>query len=145
MRALLDTNVLIALFDPDHAFHDRAHGWYRAHRSKGWASCPLTENGLVRILSNLNYRLDAPLMPEEVISRLQDFIDRSDHVFWTDSISIRDGDRIDRSILIGPRQLKDVYLLALAVTNGGRLATFDENIAAHAVWGAGPDHLCVIG
>jgi toxin-antitoxin system PIN domain toxin len=145
MRALLDINLLIALFDADHTFHDRAHGWYRKNRIHGWASCPLTENGVVRILSNPNYRPNAPLMPEEVISRLQDFSDRSDHFFWPDSISIRDGDRIDRSILLGPRQLTDVYLLALAVTNGGRLVTFDENIPANAVRGAGPDHLCVVG
>ena len=50
MRALLDVNLLIALLDPDQVFHERAHDWWEANRSAGWASCPLTENGVVRIM-----------------------------------------------------------------------------------------------
>ena len=53
--ALLDVNVLVALFDPDHVHHDLAHDWFADHRSRGWATCPITENGVIRVLANPAY------------------------------------------------------------------------------------------
>jgi predicted nucleic acid-binding protein len=50
VRALFDVNVLIALFDPAHVHHESAHAWWKANQSSGWATCPLTENGFVRVL-----------------------------------------------------------------------------------------------
>lgn len=55
MVALLDVNVLVALFDPAHVHHDAAHAWFGEHCAQGWATCALTENGLVRVLSNPAY------------------------------------------------------------------------------------------
>ena len=52
LASLLDVNVLVALFDPDHVHHEAAHVWFAATRGAGWATCPLTENGVVRVLSN---------------------------------------------------------------------------------------------
>ena len=69
MRALLDVNLLIALLDPDHVFHERAHDWWEANRSAGWASCPLTENGVVRVMSNPNYSRQLRLTPAAVINK----------------------------------------------------------------------------
>jgi len=139
--ALLDVNVLIALFDPDHVHHEAAHAWFAAHRPSGWATCPLTENGLVRILSNPAY---SPVSerPAKIVERLRAFRDSGDHCFWSDDVTLCDPDLF--SLDVGWRRLTDVYLLALARRNEGRLATFDRSIPLKAVRGAGPEHLAVI-
>jgi toxin-antitoxin system PIN domain toxin len=123
--ALLDVNFLVALFDQDHIHHEPAHSWFAAHRADGWATCPLTENGVIRILSNLAYS-DALESADQIRDRLDALCKTGDHVFWGDSISLRDG-RFDLSA-VTHRQLTDLYLLALAIENGGRLATFDGRI-----------------
>ncbi|HKZ30738.1 MAG TPA: TA system VapC family ribonuclease toxin, partial [Vicinamibacteria bacterium] len=110
--ALLDVNLLIALFDPDHVHHEAAHAWFGTHRSSGWATCPLTENGVVRILSNPAYSPSAE-RPAEVARRLASFRNSGDHVFWPDDVSLCDSRVFDLSV--GHRHLTDVYLLALAV------------------------------
>jgi toxin-antitoxin system PIN domain toxin len=139
--ALLDVNVLIALFDPDHVHHEAAHAWFGTHRASGWATCPLTENGVVRILSNPAYSPSAE-RPADVARRLAAFRDSGDHVFWPDDVSVCDSRIFDLGI--GHRHLTDVYLLALAVSRDGRLATFDRKVPAKAVRGARPDHLIVV-
>jgi uncharacterized protein len=70
--ALLDVNVLVALFDPDHVHHEAAHGWFAANRAAGWATCPLTENGLIRVLSNPAYAV-TPETPAAIVQRLAAF------------------------------------------------------------------------
>jgi len=144
MRALLDVNVLIALFDQDHVFNDRAHDWLERHRAEGIATCPLTENGLVRVLSHPGYSKTIRLVPAEVVERLARFCAVQDHQFWPDAVSLRDPEVIRVEQLVGPRQVTDLYLLALAVREGGRLVTFDEGIAVSAVVGAEAEYLLVI-
>ena len=138
---LVDTGPLVALFDPDHVHHEAAHAWFGAHRVSGWATCPLTENGVVRILSNPAYSPTAE-RPAEIAGRLLTFRASGDHAFWPDDVSICDAKTFKLSV--GHRQLTDVYLLALAVRHGGRLATFDRSIVAEAVRGAKPEHLVVV-
>ena len=123
--ALLDVNFLVALFDEEHIHHEPAHSWFAAHKVDGWASCPLTENGVVRILSNMAYSGIAE-SAGQVRDRLDAFCRSGDHVFWPDSISLRDV-RFDLSA-VTHRQLTDLYLLGLAVENDGHLATFDGRI-----------------
>lgn len=60
-RALLDINVLVALSDQAHVHHDLVHRWFARARASGWATCPLTENGLVRVIGNPSYRGSSPL------------------------------------------------------------------------------------
>ena len=55
MRALLDINVLIALLDQDHSLHQRAREWFSRNAATGWTSCPITQNGCVRIMANPGY------------------------------------------------------------------------------------------
>jgi toxin-antitoxin system PIN domain toxin len=143
-RALLDINVLIALFDPQHAFHGRAHAWFGSNAVFGWSSCPLTENGLVRILSNPNYSKICRLSPSDVIGRFNRFRDHTDHQFWFDDISLGDAAIFDASRIHSSRQLTDIYLTGLAVKRGGRLATFDQGISLSTVKSASGDHLTVI-
>jgi len=144
MRALFDVNVLLALFDEDHVFHERAHDWLGKHLPMGWASCPLTENGFLRIRSHPNYHPLKKCTVAELSTAVQGFVEASDHEFWSDSISLRDPGYFDHTRILGPRQITDLYLLALATGHGGCLVTFDEAINLSAVPGARPENLCVI-
>lgn len=139
--ALLDVNVLIALFDAAHVHHEAAHDWFADHRGNGWATCALTENGFVRVLTNpksaINERAPA------ILDSLRTFCASGHHVFWPDAVSLRDG-LFDLSITQGHRQLTDIYLLGLAVKMDGILATFDTTIPITSVRGARPDTLAVI-
>jgi uncharacterized protein len=139
MRALLDVNVLIALLDADHASHRSALAWFTENAPQGWASCPITENGCVRIMSHPGYPNAHPVVG--IVERLRAATAHETHEFWPDSESVLDARLIDATRVHGPRQLTDVYLLALAVRNGGRLVTFDTTIVTGAVEGAGPQHL----
>lgn len=141
MRALLDVNFLIALLDPDHIFHEQAHACWTAELTSGWASCPLTENGVVRIMSNPNYSESLELTPSDLLETLRAFTKQTDHEFWPDDISLRDNRCFDIDRIHGSRQLTDIYLLALAKKNGGRLVTFDQGIPLSAVVGATTENL----
>ena len=144
MRALLDVNVLIALFDGSHAFHDRAHQWWAADAAQGWASCPLVENGFTRIMANPSYSASRHFTVEDLVEALSGFVAGSDHEFWPDSVTLRDSQVFAADRIHGSRQLTDLYLLALAVENGGRLATFDRGIPLAAVRSAERRHLLVL-
>jgi len=142
MRVLFDVNVLIAILDEDHVHHRRAHEWWATNRSAGWATCALTENGVARIMSQPGYK--NPVSAAFAIDLLAAQAARTDHVFWPDDISLRDAMLFVSTCILGPNQITDVYLLALAVKNGGRLATFDRSIPMAAACGAEPQHLAVI-
>ena len=144
MRALLDINVMIALLDPDHAFHERAHTWWEENHHYGWASCPLTENGTVRIMSSTGYSREIQFTPRELIAQIRQFSTQTDHEFWEDSISLRNGAIFAEDLIHSSRQLTDLYLLALAVNHKGRLATFNEKIPLSAVYHAKSKNLCLI-
>lgn len=143
MRHLLDINVLIALMDPDHVFHGRAHEWWAAE-PRAWASCPLTENGLVRIMASTAYSKSTRFTVADITARLSAFTSTSDHAFWPDSLSLRDPLHFQHTSILSSKQLTDLYLLALAVENQGRLATFDQQIPLAAVPTAQPGHLVVL-
>jgi len=140
---LLDVNVLIALFDPGHIHHDAAHEWFATLSGTGWATCPLTENGFARILSNPSYAGRRTTVADAV-DRLRQFAGAEDHVFWPDDASLLDPTCVDTGKLTGHREITDAYLLALAVTHSGALATFDGSIRLSPVRGAEPRHLAVL-
>ncbi|MFZ5481574.1 MAG: TA system VapC family ribonuclease toxin [Myxococcota bacterium] len=141
-RALLDVNVLIAALDGGHAHHGRVRDWLSEEGARGWASCPITQNGCIRILSQPGY--PSPLRPAEVIERLREATDHASHAFWADDVSLLDTRRVRADRVLGPRQVTDLYLLALAVKHGGRLVTLDGRIPLEGVAGAGDDHLVVL-
>ena len=143
MRHLLDINVLIALLDPDHAFHQRAHAWW-GNQGHAWASCPLTENGLLRIMASAAYSKATRFTVSDIALRLSAFADNSDHAFWPDLLSIRDQLHFKHASILSSKHLTDLYLLALAVENHGCLVTFDQHIPLNAVPTAGASHLLVI-
>lgn len=140
-RALFDINVLLALFDSDHVDHSRAHEWLEREIHQGWASCAITENGFVRVISQPRY--PSPISPVQAAELLSQA--RGDqHEFWPCEVSLLDGRLLDMSRLHGPRQITDAYLLALAVAHGGRFVTFDRTIPLTCVRGATPAHLSVL-
>jgi uncharacterized protein len=142
MRALLDVNFLIGLNDETHDFHHSATGWVMDNAAHGWATCPLTQNGCLRIMSQPRYANSKEI--SVVAKRLQEFSVSPNHRFWPDDISLLDTSLFDHSKIHGTRQLTDLYLLALAVKHGGRLVTFDREIPLNAVRGAKRSHLVVV-
>jgi toxin-antitoxin system PIN domain toxin len=142
VRALLDVNVLIALFDPDHVAHQAAMAWFQRHAKEGWASCPLTQNGCVRIMSSPSYPNAQPV--EAIVRRLSEACAERIHEFWVDEVSLLDSTQFDATRIHGPRQITDAYLLALAVRHNGRFVTFDGGIALHAVRRATVKNLLVL-
>jgi toxin-antitoxin system PIN domain toxin len=141
--SLLDVNILVALFDSDHIHHELAHDWFADHSADGWATCAVTENGFVRLLTNPAYGLGA-MRPQEIVDRLGRFCASGHHEFWRDTVSLRDATLFKTSLVRGHRQLTDIYLLGLAKKVGGRLATFDRTIPLGAVVGASRDTLQVL-
>jgi hypothetical protein len=142
MRALLDVNVLISLLDPDHSLHQRAWEWFSRHAQDGWTSCPLTQNGCVRIMSHPGY--PNALSVRAVVERLREATRNRHHEFWTDDVSLLDPRIADASRIHGPRQLTDLYLLALTVRRGGRFVTFDASVPVTAIKGAERRHIVAL-
>jgi uncharacterized protein len=129
---LIDVNVVIALIDPSHTGHDTAHRWFAGTGAASWATCPLTENGVVRIVGDPKYPNSAgsPAAVAPIVARLRTL---PGHVFWNDDLSLVDSDLVDVDQILTPGQVTDSYLLALAVKNRGQLATFDRRLSARAV------------
>jgi toxin-antitoxin system PIN domain toxin len=142
MRALLDVNVLIALLDADHSLHERATEWFGSHARAGWASCPITENGCARIMSHPGYPNALPV--RAVMERLAEARTTSFHEFWPDDISLLDTQVADCTRIHGPRQITDVYLIALAVRRGGQFVTLDSAVSRDAVLGAAKSNVLVL-
>lgn len=141
-RALLDVNVLIALLDSEHVDHALAMSWLDDEIGAGWASCAVTENGFVRILSQPRY--PNPVAPGQAMALLSQARDGGHHEFWPCDVSLLDPSVIDRSRLHSARQITDAYLLALAAARGGRLVTFDRSVPITAVLRAATENLTVL-
>lgn len=142
MRALLDINVLIALHDRDHVHHARAALWLESNIVHGWASCPLTQNSCLRIMSQPGYSSPQPLAV--LVAMLQGSTATVFHTLWSDDISLLDASYFHHPHMHSHNQLTDLYLLALAVKNGGRLVGFDRRIPLTAVQGACAEHLITL-
>jgi hypothetical protein len=132
--SLLDVNVLIALCDGRHEHHLIAAQWFVDNATAGWASCPLTQNGAIRIMSTPAYPGARPV--SQVLAHVKTLCASAHHHFWPDAVSLTDEAILNPAHLLSHRQLTDAYLLALAVHNGGQFVTLDGAIALQAVRGA---------
>lgn len=141
--SLLDVNVLVALFFPDHVHHEIAHDWFADHRHHGWATCPVTENGLIRVACQQPSD-ELLVRPADVIAHLERFCRDKHHRAWPDAVSLTDAAVFAPQFIRGHRQITDVYLLGLAKKMGGQLATFDRTIPVKAVRGGTPELLQLI-
>lgn len=142
MTFLLDVNILIALIDPLHLSHDGAHDWFSARGAQAFATCPLTENGALRIVGHPSYP-NSPGGPADVARKLSTLCGLPGHHFWPDDYTML-GAPVDATRLLKSGQVTDSYLLGLAVAHGGKLATFDRRLVTSAVTG-GEQALHVIG
>jgi uncharacterized protein len=142
VRSFYDVNALIALFDPQHIFREKASSWHQAHFREGWATCPITENGLLRIVCQPKYA--NPSTVGILRTQLQKATASDFHQFWSDDITLIDPSVVNPAFALTSAMLTDVYLLALAVKNGGRLVTLDARINIESVIGAKPEHLVVL-
>jgi len=142
-RALLDVNVWIALLDDAHQFSEEANAFIESPEAR-IATCPLVENGVIRIMAMPSYGRGGGLPMHQVRQRLQHACATLDHAFWPDDVSLRDDTLVDFSRVQGHQQVTDLYLLALAVRHGGRLVTFDRAVALSSVRGATAEHLLVL-
>lgn len=127
MISLLDVNLLVALAWPSHVQHGAALRWFRENGSAGWATCPLTQSGFVRVSSNRTIIPEAK-SPQEAIDLLRRIVARPGHRFWKDDVAVSNAAEIESTRLLGYRQVTDAHLLALAIRRGGRLATFDGGV-----------------
>ena len=125
---LLDVNMLIALAWPSHVHHQAAHAWFGKHSTEGWATCPVTQCGFVRISSNPAIIREA-VTPRQAMDHLGQIIQQKGHVFWPDDIGLLDA-LMPTQLLVGHRQVTDAYLLGLALRRKGRLVTLDAGLAA---------------
>ena len=142
-RYLLDVNVWIALFDDAHVASPRANDFIDMAGVR-IATCPLVENGVIRVLNLPSYGRRGALGLQAVRAQLIRACNTLDHEFWADSISLRDDAAIDFNRVHGHNQITDLYLLTLAVRNGGTLVTFDQSIPLDAVRGATQLHLTIL-
>jgi len=129
--ALLDLNILTALLWPAHEHHGVAHQWF-GHRARArWATCPFTQLGFVRLVTNPAFSRDA-LSPTDAVDLLAENLKHQQHEFWADGLPVPQAAEEMRDRLQGHRQLTDAYLVALAHDRGGVLATFDRGLRALA-------------
>ena len=142
MRALLDINVLIALLDAAHVHHKIATAWLGTNVRHGWASCPLTQIGCIRIMSQPAY--PNTRAAGQVAERLRGAATDRHHEFWPADVNLLGGKAIDWSLVLTSRHVTDLYLLGLAIAHGGRFVTFDQHVPRAAVAKSEARHLVVI-
>jgi toxin-antitoxin system PIN domain toxin len=139
--ALLDINVLVALLSQDSDSHGAAQRWFLHNARKGWATCPITQAGFVRIMSNPASSRHV-IRPAQAIEVLEDTLKFPVHEFWKDDLSMAQATADFREHLTGHQQTNDAYLLGLAIGHKGRIVTFDRGIPALASV-AGLSHLVI--
>ena len=122
MTHLLDSNVLVALAVADHVHHGAATDWWLNTDSQ-FASCPITQGSLVRLLVRQGLGADDALRALGLLTS------HARHVFWSDSIGY---DEVDMSHVLGHQQVTDSYLVALVRRQRAQLATFDRGLAQQA-------------
>ena len=143
MRHLLDVNVWVALLDEAHVFHAQALGFMQKRRVQ-IATCPLVENGVIRVLNLPGYSVVGPVGFSAVAGKLNEICAGLDHEFWPDRLSLRTPGVVNWPRVLGHNQITDVYLLALAVAQGGCLVTLDHRVALSTVAGATADNLMLL-
>lgn len=128
MIELPDVNVLVALLDGMHVHHRTAKIWFDAAANTGWATCPLTISGVIRVISRP--QVSSNFTVSDVRDLLAALIqaNRSSHHFWTDRVDLLDERLFDLTKIQGYRQVSDLHLLALAHRNRGVLVTLDAGL-----------------
>ena len=140
---MLDVNVWIALLDEAHVFHDQALAFILQKRLR-IATCPLVENGIIRVLNLPGYSKHGPVGFERVSAKLNEICSGMNHEFWPDDLSLRTPGLLQWARILGHNQITDAYLLALAVARRGTLVTLDHRVTLSAVTGAAQRNLMLL-
>ena len=130
MTSLLDVNALISLLDANHEHHAAITGWFGQNNDR-WASCPITQNGYLRIVTQ--ERHPNRISIKEAIKTLSQAVSTPDHEFLSDDISLLDQTACRARAHPRAQAVADIYLLALSVYRGARFVTFDEGVSRVAV------------
>lgn len=128
MIELPDVNVLVSLAWPNHVHHSASRAWFAEFAAAGWATCPITESGFVRVSSNRRVIPDARAVGES-LDVLRSMRTLGRHQFWADDVSPAVSQEVDFQTLSGYRQVTDAMLITLAGRHGGRFVTFDNAAA----------------
>jgi toxin-antitoxin system PIN domain toxin len=131
---LLDVNALIALIAPGHVHHEGMHRWFTANSLAGWATCPIAENGAIRIMSQPSFAA-GPYDPAEVIDVLRELWRKhaKSHHFWPDEVSLTDDTLFHADRITSHKHVTDAYLLGLAAKHGAKLVSFDRTLPWQAI------------
>jgi hypothetical protein len=129
---LLDVNVLVARFWEPHIFHRKVRAWMASHENEGWATCPITQAGLIRTISNPAFSPNAPRPAEAIHWIAESLRQNPNHHFLADDLSVSDACVESLPRLNGFKQVTDAYLLGLAIHNKARLLTLDRKMLALA-------------
>lgn len=131
---LFDVNALIALLSPDHIHHERMHAWFATNSSLGWATCPITENGVIRIMSQ-EVVSEGRIRPLQVVASLSATIEQhvKHHRFWPDDVSLTDESLFNIQYVMSPKSVTDAYLLGLAAKRKAKLVSFDRTLPWQAI------------
>lgn len=143
MTALLDVNALVALAWPNHVHHRAARSWFHRDHARGWATCPLTESGFVRVSSSRRATSEART-PAEAVLLLRRLVALPGHRFWEDDVSLARDEILALDRLVGHRQVTDAHLLLLAIRRGGRLVTFDRGLGQLVPRGHDPEEALLL-
>ena len=143
VRILPDVNLWVALLDEAHVHNSKAQALMKRSRLR-IATCPLIENGVLRVLNLPSYSSFGAPGFQAVRDKLDAILRTLDHEFWPDDVSLRTDALVDWSRVLGHNQITDVYLLALAVAHDGCLATFDHRVALSTVPDAKKAHLLLL-
>lgn len=125
MAALLDVNVLVALLVQEHQHHATAIKWFSDVAADGWATCTVTELGVIRVCAQLP---GTKWSPEATADRLlMMIVTNREYIWWpgTGSPAVLPEVRSAQTA----KQVTDRYLLGLARRNRGQLVTFDRALA----------------
>lgn len=133
----------MALAWPNHVHHDAATAWFQKARRAGWATCPVTQAGFVRVSSNPR-AIPGAVSPRTAFEVLERITALPEHRFFADDIDLSTSSLVFRERIVGFRQVTDAHLLAVAVRNGGRLATFDRGLLDLVPGGTDPDDALVL-
>ncbi|HSG39803.1 MAG TPA: TA system VapC family ribonuclease toxin [Thermoanaerobaculia bacterium] len=123
----MDVNVLVALAWPNHEHHEFAVGWLEENQAAGWATCPVTQSGFIRVSSNAR-AIPGAKSPHQTISLLREMVSLPHHVFLPDDTSLVSSEFVTFQKVMGYRQVTDAHVLGIALRHGAALVTFDRSI-----------------
>ena len=124
---LLDVNVLLAMHLPGHKDYARVHRWFSRTGADAFATCAITQCGFVRISSQLSVKDWDIQFPETKIA-LETLTALPGHVYWSSDIDYLNATEHFSARMQGHKQITDAYLLGLALSNRGKLATLDKGV-----------------